>query len=159
MSTVRDPLDRYATAVVDKMKSEGFLPAVTAAPAADSLRPEVTKVAADVDKLTVEVDELKQLVKTLTTKLEEHRELMTTKLENQRKLILFGFVFFIGIIAGIQFILYWMLWMGYMAFDMNGACPAYCACSDLRTIGEASTNLVNNLNGDAWAVMTNMTRF
>jgi hypothetical protein len=151
--------DKLAERIVAQIKREGFLPAVTAAPAADSLRPEVTKVAADVDKLTVEVDELKQLVKTITTRLEEHRELMTTKLENQRKLILFGFVFFIGIIAGIQFTLDWMLWMGYMAFDMNGACPAYCACSDLRSIVEASTNLVNHLNGAAWSVMTNMTRF
>jgi hypothetical protein len=151
--------DKLAERIVAQIKREGFLPAVTAAPGADSLRPEVTKVAADVDKLTGEVDELKQLVKTMTTKLEEHRELMTTKLENQRKLILFGFVLFIGIIAGIQFTLYWMLWMVYMAFDMNGACPAYCSCSDLRTIGEASTNLVNHLNGAAWAVMTNMTRF
>jgi len=150
-----DRQDQLAERIVAQIKREGFLPAVTAAPAADSLRPEVTKVAADVDKLTVEVDELKQLVKTMTTKLGEHREHMSTRFDNQRHLI----ALVLGIIAGVQFTLYWMLWMGYMAFDMNGACPAYCSCSDLRSIVEASTNLVNHLNGAAWAVMTNMTRF
>jgi hypothetical protein len=147
--------DKLAERIVAQIKREGFLPAVTAAPAADSLRPEVTKVAADVDKLTGEVDELKQLVKTMTTKLEEHREHMSTRFDNQRHLI----ALVLGIIAGVHFTIYMMLWMGYMAFDMNGACPAYCACSDLRSIVEASTNLVNHLNGAAWAVMTNMTRF
>ena len=151
--------DKLAERIVAQIKREGFLPAVTAAPAADSLRPEVTKVAADVDKLTGEVDELKQLVKTMTTKLEEHREHMSTRFDKQRQLIRMSFALVLGIVAGIQFTLYWMLWMGYMAFDMNGACPAYCACSDLRSIVEASTNLVNHLNGAAWAVMTNMTRF
>jgi hypothetical protein len=107
MSTVRDPLDRYATAVVDKMKSEGFLPAVTAAPAADSLRPEVTKVAADVDKLTGEVDELKQLVTRMGTKLDEYREHMSTNFEDQRKLVRKSFYIVVGIIVGIQ--TYWMM--------------------------------------------------
>jgi hypothetical protein len=111
------------------------------------------------DKLTGEVDELKQLVKTMTTKLDEHRDHMSTRFDKQRKLIRVSFALVLGIIAGIQFTLYWMLWMGYMAFDMNGACPAYCSCSDLRSIVEASTNLVNHLNGAAWAVMANMTRF
>ncbi len=99
MSTVRDPLDRYATAVVDKMKSEGFLPAVTAAPAADSLRPEVTKVAADVDKLTGEVDELKQLVKTMTTKLDE-------RFDKQCQFLRMSFAVVLGIIIGFQFSLW-----------------------------------------------------
>ena len=153
-----DHADKLAERIVAQIKREGYMPAVTAAPAAD-LRPEVTKVAADVDKLTGEVDELKQLVKTMTTKFDEHRDHMSTRFDKQRQLIRMSFALVLGIVAGIQFTLYWMLWMGYMAFDMNGACPAYCACSDLRTIVEASTNLVNHLNGAAWAVMTNMTRF
>jgi hypothetical protein len=153
------PHDALAEHIVARMKREGFLPAVTAAPAADNLHPEVTKVAADVDKLTGEVDELKQLMARMNIKLDEHREHMSTRFDKQRHLVRWSFALVLGIIAGIQFTLYSMLWMGYMAFDMNGACPAYCACSDLRSIMEASTNLVNHLNGAAWAVMTNMTRF
>jgi hypothetical protein len=87
--------DKLAERIVAQIKREGFLPTVTAAPAADSLRPEVTKVAADVDKLTGEVDELKQLVKTMTTKLEE-------RFDKQRQLIRMSFALVIAIVVGIQ---------------------------------------------------------
>jgi hypothetical protein len=90
-----DHQDKLAARIVAEMKREGYMPAVTAAPAADSLRPEVTKVAADVDKLTGEVDELKQLVKTMTTKLEE-------RFDKQRQLIRMSFALVIAIVFGIQ---------------------------------------------------------
>ena len=99
--------DKLAERIVAQIKREGFLPAVTAAPAADSLRPEVTKVAADVAKLTSEVDELKQLVNTMTTKLDEHREHLSTKFEDHRKLVRRSFYIVVGIVVGIQ--TYWMM--------------------------------------------------
>ena len=123
--TAMDRQDQLAERIVAQIKREGFLPAVTAAPAADSLRPEVTKVAADVDKLTGEVDELKQLVKTMTTKLEE-------RFDKQRQLIRMSFALVIAIVVGIQLTLY--------SIDAKVKCPEYCECI---TFTEASFKLVN----------------
>ena len=125
--------DKLAERIVAQIKREGFLPAVTAAPAADSLRPEVTKVAADVDKLTVEVDELKQLVKTMTTKLDEHREYNATRFDKQRQLIRMSFALVIAIVFGIQWTLTSMI-------KVDSVCPKYCEC---MTLTEASFKLVN----------------
>ena len=127
-----DRQDQLAARLVAEMKREGYMPAVTAAPAADSLRPEVTKVAADVDKLTGEVDELKQLVKTMTTKLDEHREYMSTRFDKQRKLIRMSFALVIAIVVGIQLTLY--------SIDAKVKCPEFCECI---TFTEASFKLVN----------------
>ena len=126
-----DHADKLAARIVAEMKREGYMPAVTAAPAAD-LRPEVTKVAADVDKLTGEVDELKQLVKTMTTKFDEHRDHMSTRFDKQRQLIRMSFALVIAIVVGIQLTLY--------SIDAKVKCPEYCECI---TFTEASFKLVN----------------
>jgi hypothetical protein len=124
--------DPIARTVVDMFKREGFVfntakPAAPAAPAAptENLRPEM-------DKLTGEVDELKQLVTRMSTTLDEHREHMSTRFDKQRQLIRMSFALVIAIVVGIQLTLY--------SIDAKVKCPEYCECI---TFTEASFKLVN----------------